>query len=177
MKKTIMITCTLLAALLFASFGVFSAFADTTQTFTLAGSSNQFQFVLPEGATFNGSVSTTGLIRVWVNGPSQIAILNLGLIDKTTTFNFVAQQNGTYLINFENDLSSSIQVTFSYITNPSVQGISTSGSSSTSQEISLTYTLITVVAAVAGSVVIILLLRRQKKLQTATQRNNPSSNP
>jgi len=163
------ITCTLLAALLFVSIGIFSVSAKTTQTFPLAGSSNQFQFVLPAGATFNGSVSTTGLVQVWVNGPSQAAILNLGLIDKTTTFNFVAQQNGTYLVNFENDLSSSIQVTFSYVTNPSVQGIS-SGSTSTSQGMSLTYTLITVIAAVAGSTVIILLLRRQKKLQTSAKK-------
>ena len=91
MKKTKLLTFAALIALLLTSFMPFSAFAVTVPSFTLSPSSNQlqqFQYVLPSGTTFNGSVSTTGDVQVWVNSP-EAEIVNLGIIDKTTAFSFV----------------------------------------------------------------------------------------
>ena len=90
MKKTKLLISTASAVLLLASLMAVSAFATTVPTFTLSASSNQLQYVLPEGTTFNGTISTTGSVRVWVSAPSYAEIVNLGIIDKTTTFGFVA---------------------------------------------------------------------------------------
>ena len=109
------------------------------------------------GTTFNGTISTTGDVRFWVSAPNYAEIVNLGIIDKTTTFSFVAQQNGTYTMNFENDMSNSIQVTFSYVTNPVIPG------SNNSTGISQSYLLITVIIAVLGSFLIIFVLHRKSK--------------
>ncbi len=159
MKKTAL-AYAVLAALLLASFGASSVVAATSQTFTLSASTNQLTYVMHSGTIFNGTVATTGMVRVWVSAPSGAEIVNLGVIDKTTTFGFVAPQNGTYAVNFEDDLSNTIQVTFSYVSNPAVQD------NNNSSGISLTFAVVTVVIAVVGSALIIFLLRRQNKTQT-----------
>ncbi len=154
MKKTKLLTYAALITLLLTSLMSLSAFATTVPTFALSASSNQLQYVLPAGTTFNGSISTTGDVRFWVSAPNYAEIVNLGIIDTTTTFSFVAPQNGTYTLNFENDMSNSIQVTFSYVTNPVIPG----SNNSTSQS----YLLITVIIAVLGSFLIIFVLHRKK---------------
>jgi hypothetical protein len=112
--------------------------------------------MLPNGTTFNGSISTTGTVRFWVNDPNGAQIANLGLIDKATTFSFVAQQTGNYTMNFENDLPTSIQVTFSYVTNPDISGSSSNGAP-------VFYLLIPIVIAVLGCILIIYFVRRKNK--------------
>ena len=145
-----------LTVLLFASLMGTAVFATTVPTFTLSASSKQLQYVLPQGTTFNGTIATTGSVQFWVNSPNEFEIVNLGIIDKTTTFSFVATQNGTYTLNFENDMSNSIQVTLSYETNPAIPGSSSTG-------ISPSYLLlITVVVAVLASFLIIFILRRKE---------------
>jgi hypothetical protein len=165
MKKTKLLMSNALAVLLLASLMVVSVFATTVPTFTLSSSSNQLQYVLPAGTTFNGTISTTGSVRFWVSAPNYAEIVNLGIIDKTTTFSFVAPQNGTYLLNFENDLPTSIQVTFSYVTNPVIPG------SNNPAGISQSYLLITVIIAVLGSFLIIFVLYRRSKIQTTAVHN------
>jgi hypothetical protein len=157
MKTTKLLTFGALIALLLASLMPLSAFATTVPSFTLSASSNQLQYVLPSGTTFNGSVSTTGDVRVWVNSP-EAEIVNLGIIDNTTAFSFVAQQNGTYTVNFENDMSNTIQVTFSYVTNPVIPG------SNSSSGVNQTYLAMTAIIAILGSLLIIFFLRRQSKI-------------
>jgi hypothetical protein len=149
-----------MAALLLLSVIASSAFATTVPTFTLSSQSSQIQYVLPQGTTFNGSISTTGTFRFFVSAPNGTIIINLGLIDKTTTFGFVSQQNGTYIFNFENDLPNSIQVTFSYVTNPEIPGNSNSTGTSP------IYLLIPVTIAIVGSFLIVFVLRRKSKRQT-----------
>ena len=158
MKKTKLLMPIVLAVLLLASLMAASAFATTVPTFTLSASSNQLQYVLPQGTTFNGTIATTGSVRFWVSDPNYTEIVNLGIIDKTTTFSFVAQQNGTYTLSFENDMPNSIQVTFSYVTNPVIPG------SNNSTGISQSYLLITVIVAVLGSFLIIFILHRKSKI-------------
>ena len=160
-----------MAVLLLASLTVVSAFATTVPTFTLSASSNQLQYVLPAGTTFNGTISTTGDVRFWVSDPNYAEIVNLGIIDKTATFSFVATQNGTYTLNFENDMPSTIQVTFSYVTNPVIPG------SNNSTGISQSYLLITVIIAVLGSFLIIFVLHRKSKIQTTAVHDRAHLNP
>ena len=71
------------------------------------------------GTVFNGSISTTGDVRFWVSAPNAEQIVDLGIVDKSATFSFVAQQNGTYVMKFGDDLSNTITVTFSYTFKPS----------------------------------------------------------
>jgi hypothetical protein len=170
MKKTKLLTFAALIALLLTSFMPFSAFAVTVPSFTLSPSSNQlqqFQYVLPSGTTFNGSVSTTGDVQVWVNSP-EAEIVNLGIIDKTTAFSFVAQQNGTYIVNFENDMSNTIQVTFSYVTNPVIPGSNSSG-------VNQTYLGITAIIAVLGSLLIIFVLHRKETRSVGGHKTAPAN--
>ena len=96
------------------------------------------------------------MVRFWVTAPGGAEVVNLGIVDKTTPFSFVAQQNGTYTFNFENDMPNTITVTFSYTTNPQLPETSTVPN--------MTYILIGVVAvAVAGSLIIIFAVRRKNK--------------
>ena len=172
MKKTKLLTCTVLTALLIMSLTALSAFATTVPAFTLSSSSAQSQIMLPSGTTFNGSISTTGTVRFWVSAPNGAQIVNLGLIDKTTTFSFVAQQTGNYTLNFENDMPNSIQVDFSYTTNPDISG------SNNSTGTPLSYLPIPIIIAVFGSILIIFFVRRKSKNQSAgynTECSKPST--
>jgi hypothetical protein len=156
MKKTRILTSTATTTLLIISLVALSASAATVSTFTLSSSGVRLPIMLPNGTTFNGSISTTGTVRFWVNDPNGAQIANLGLIDKATTFSFVAQQTGNYTMNFENDLPSSIQVTFSYVTNPDLSGSSSTGTP-------IFYLLIPIVIAVLGCILIIYFVRRKNK--------------
>ncbi len=157
MKKIKVLTYTLLTLLLIMPLMAPLAFATTIPAFTLSSSTAQIPIVLPAGTTFNGSISTTGTIRVWVSDPYGANIVNLGLIDKAATFSFIAQQNGNYTLNFENDLPNSIQVSFSYTTNPDIAGNNNSG-------IPLSYLAIPIIIAVVGSILIIFFGRRKRKI-------------
>jgi len=158
MQKLKALTYTVLIVLIM-SLTALSASATYIAPFTLSASSGQLRYALPAGTTFNGSIQTTGTIRFWVNAPSGAQIVNIGLVDNTATFGFVAQQDGNYSLNFENTLSDPVQVTFSYTTNPDL-----SGNSSNPLQV-LSNPLITVIIIVIGSLVIIFLVRRKNKNQ------------
>ena len=156
MKKTKLHALCVISALLIMSLMAPLAVATTIPAFTLSSSTVQIPIVLPAGTTFNGSISTTGTIRVWVSDPNGSNIVNLGLIDKAATFSFAAQQTGNYTLNFENDLPNSIQVSFSYTTNPDIPDNNNSG-------IPLSYLAIPIIIAVVGSILIIFFGRRKRK--------------
>ena len=124
MKKTKFLLTATSAVLILTSLMILSASASTATfpTFTLSQSSTQLHYALPVGTQFNGSISTTGPVRFFASAPNGTVIVNLGLIDKTATFSFTAQQSGNYTLNFENDLPTLIDVTFSYVTNPDISG-------------------------------------------------------
>ncbi len=157
MKKTKLLSITATTTLLAISLLALYASAATTSTFTLSYSGAEIPIALPAGTAFNGTISTTGTVRFWVSDPDGGQIVNLGLTDKADSFSFVATQTGNYTMNFENDLPTSIQVTFFYVTNPDVTG----GNSGTP----ISYLLIPVVIAVVGSVLILFFgrLRRRKR--------------
>ena len=158
MKKNKILTCAAFTALMIISLTAHYASAATTSTFTLSSSGIRLPIMLPDGTMFNGSISTTGTVRVWVSDPNGSQIANLGLIDSATTFGFVAEQTGNYTMNFENDLPASIQVTFSYVTDPEISSGNSTGTP-------ISYLLISVVIAVAGSFLIIFFMRRKRKNQ------------
>ena len=159
MKKLSVLTCAVVAALLIVSLTVVSASATTVSPFTLSSSAGQLQYDLPAGTVFNGSISTTGTVRFWVSSPNGAQIVNLGLIDEYASFGFVAQQSGNYTLNFENSLPDSVQVIFSYATDPDISG--NNGAAQTGPN----YTLILVLAVVAvvGSILIFFFIRRKNK--------------
>ena len=162
MKKTKFLITITFAALTLASLITLSVSASTATfpTFTLSSSSTQLHYVLPLGTQFNGSISTTGPVRFFASAPNGTVIVNLGLIDKSSTFSFTAQQTGNYTMNFENDLPNSVQVTFSYVTNPDISGGSNSGG------IPLVYFPIFIVIAAFGSIIIVIVARRKNKNQS-----------
>lgn len=156
MKRTKLLLFAIVAGLLMSLAPVL-VFADTTQTFSLSQSTYLLQYVMPAGTVFNGSISTTGSVRFWASDPNMTEIVNLGIVDNSATFSFVAAQNGTYTLNFENDMPNTIQVTFSYISNPTIADANSSNGTF------LTYILITIIIAVVGSILIIFLVRRANK--------------
>ena len=127
--------------------------------------------MLPTGTTVNGSISTTGTIRFWVSAPNGAPIIDLGLIDKADKFSFVAQQNGNYKLNFENSLTDSIKVTFSYVTDPELS----SGNNTTG--IPPVYLLLSIVIAVLGSILIIFFIRCKNKFHASQVYDASASNP
>jgi hypothetical protein len=120
---------------------------------------SQIPIELPAGTTFNGTIITSGTIRVWVSAPDGAQVVNLGLINKPAPINFVASIDGNYTINFENDIpgSNPVPVNFSFTTNPDISG------EDSSQGISpITITAIAVIAVV-GSVLIFITIRRGER--------------
>jgi hypothetical protein len=172
MEKNKLSLFAVLVLLLVLPFTVFSASATTVSTFTVSQSS-QIQFLLPAGTTFNGSISVSSTLRFWVNSPSGYQIVNLGLIDQSEVFGFVAQEDGNYTMNFENGLpyANPVQVTFSYTTNPDV----TSNDNSTG--IPLTYWLAIVLIIIVGVVLIVVLRYRKDRNHDSDDYGGAVSNP
>ena len=99
-------------------FLILSVAASTTETFAVTASTYQITFDLPTGTTFNGSISTSETIRVWVSNANGSVVANLGLIDNNFCFSFITHKDCTYYVYFENPLTSPAQVTFSFQTEP-----------------------------------------------------------
>jgi LPXTG-motif cell wall-anchored protein len=171
MKKIKILTNLVITTLLIMSFMALLASATTLPTINLSASSAQLPIMLPTGTMFNGSISTTGTVRFWVSAPNGAQIINLGLIDKAEKFNFVAQQNGNYTLNFENILTDSIQVTFSYVTDPDIS------SDNNSTGIQSVYLLLSIAIAVLGSILIIFFIRRKNKFHVSQVYDASGSNP
>ena len=163
MEKIKLLTFTVLAVFMLGVFCVSPAFATDSTKFSIALETNQIQYNIPAGTIFNGTVATTGMVRVWVSAPNFAEIVNLGIIEKTTSFGFNATQNGTYTFNFENDLSNTITVTFSYSTNPPLPN----GNS----ELPLAYIAVGIIA-VAGSLLIFFGIRRKNKKVMAAHKKS-----
>lgn len=170
MKKVKIMVFAALTVLLLASVIDFSVFAITEPSFTLSASSNQLEYTMHAGTTFNGSVSTTGTVRFWVTAPNGAQIVDSRLIDKTGSFSFVATQNGTYAMNFEEDMANSIQVTFSYTSNPQIPDTNNSS-------VTPIYLLVTAIIAVVGSILIIVIIRRRTKTFPYSVDETASSKP
>jgi hypothetical protein len=166
MKTTKTVACTI-TALLMLSLIALSASATVVPTFTVT-SLSQLPIVLPAETVFNGSILVSGTIRFWISDPSGAQIVNLGLVDDVAAFSFVAKQDGNYTFNFENDLPSSnpVQVTFSFVTDPDIDG----GGNPTG--VSLGVLPIMVVIAVVGSVAIFFIIRRKNKKHTAATKSH-----
>jgi hypothetical protein len=171
MKKIKILPSIAITLLLIMSFTALIASATTLPAITLSASSAQLPIILPTGTTFNGSISTTGTVRFWVTAPNGVQIVKLGLIDTTTTFSFVANQNGNYTMNFENGLINPIQVTFSYVTDPDIPSVNNSTG------IPLVYLLLSILIAVLGSILIIFFVRRKNKLFPSEVNDTSTSNP
>jgi hypothetical protein len=149
---TLLLTSLLLMALLFST-----ATAATTETFTVTPPSTiQYTFHLPKDTTFNGSISTSGTLRVWVTNSSGAQIVNIGLIGESADFSFVANVGGNYSVNFENDLPKPVQVTFTYDTTPELPNADSS-------IVPLNYLPFFIAIVVLGSLLIFFLVRRNKK--------------
>ncbi len=155
MNRTKAATFTVLTALLAASFLTLSASAATTETFTVTASTMQYTFDLPQGTIFNGSLSTTGTVRVWVSDANGSLAANLGLVDSSAKFGFVANNAGKYYVNFENNLGNSVQVTFTYQTDPELPG----GGSL----IPFSYWPVFAAITVVGAVLIVYFIRKNRK--------------
>ena len=171
MKKIKILPSIAITSLLIMSFMALLASATTLPAITLSASSAQLPIILPTGTTFNGSISTTGTVRFWVTAPNGVQIVKLGLIDTTTTFSFVANQNGNYTMNFENGLTNPIQVTFSYVTDPDIPSVNNSTG------IPLVYLLLSIIIAVLGSILIIFFVRRKNKLCASEVYDTSASSP
>ncbi len=158
MKRSKFLVSATLAIFMLTSLTILSASATsaTFPTFTLSKSSTQLHYVLPVGTQFNGSISTTGPVRFFVSEPNGTVIVNLGLIDRTATFSFISQQTGNYTLNFENELSSTVQVTFSYVTNPDISNGNSAG-------VPPIYLPIFIIVTVVGCIVILFIGRRKNK--------------
>jgi hypothetical protein len=172
MPKTKLMMFTVLTLILMLPFMVVSGSASTVSTFTVYQSS-QIQFVIPTGTIFNGSFSVTSTVRFWVNAPDGTQIVNLGLIDSTAIFGFVAKERGNYTMNFENDLPNAnhSQVTFSYATNPELP------ESGNSAIIPVTYWIAIVLIVVVGVVLIVVLRYRKDREQVSNDYSEANSNP
>jgi hypothetical protein len=155
MNRTRTLTFATLTLIIAASFLVLTVQAATTETFTVKQSTYQVTFNLPVDTTFNGSVSTTSTVRVWVTDGNGSLITNLGLVDSTANFSFITTKEGNYYVNFENPLSSSASVTFTYQTDPDV-------TSSSAPILPFWLLPVFIAVTVAGCILIFYFSRRRK---------------
>ncbi len=159
MKKLAFAAFVALAAILAMSLMAVSVSATDVEPFTLAASAGQLRYDLPAGTVFNGTITASGTIRFWINAPSGVQIVNLGLVDGYGTFGFVAQQAGNYTLNFENEFFNPIDVSFSYTTNPDIGGAPVQSGPN------ITLLLVVAVVAVVGFALIFVAIRRKNKKQ------------
>ena len=161
MKETRLLT-ELLATLLMVSLVAFPAFGTTTRSFIIPQlSTTFFTLTLPEATKMNGSVFPEGSVRFFINDPQGNEIINLGIIDKTTTFEFTATQNGNYTLSFENGQLSSTTVSLSYDTQPEIP-------SNTSSPTLISFSDLVTIISIAAILIILALsivLHRQRKKQ------------
>lgn len=156
MNKPRTLTFAVLTVLLATSVFLFTAqAAATSESFTVTQSTYQVTFNLPADTSFNGSLSTSGTVRVWVSDQNGSLIANPGLVDSSASFSFKAAKDGSYYVYFENPMSSTASVTFTYQTDPDV----TSGDSSL-----LPFWLLPVFVAITivGCVLILFFGRRRR---------------
>lgn len=144
---------------------IFECTSAATTSFSLSAETAQYRYLLPAGTTFNGTINTSGTIRFWASDPNGNQIVNLGLVDDSGSFSFVAQEYGNYTLNFESNMLNSdpVQVTFTYLTNPDI----TSGAPSSP----LNTVLISAVIIVVGSALIIVFIRFRNRKKTAGQQD------
>jgi hypothetical protein len=159
MNKTRTLTLIILAVLA-SSLMATCVSASTTETFTVSQGTQRYTFDLPQGAIFNGSFTTTGTVRVWVNDANGTQLANLGLVDTNGQFSFVAANKGNYHVNFENNLANTVKVTFTYQTNPELE-------TSSSLQVFLLPIVAIIIAAVC--IVLVILIRRKFKDEPAAQ--------
>ena len=74
-----------------------------------AGGRSTFSVNLEVGQKFWGTISIDGEnendIDFYVQNPERVKILDLGRVSQGDSFEFTAQENGAYILNFENDFS------------------------------------------------------------------------
>jgi len=141
--------------------------ASTTETFTVSQATKRYTFELPQGAIFNGSLTTTGPVRVWVNDANGTQLANLGIVESTGQFNFVAENQGNYYVNFENNLANTVEVTFTYQTDPELEN-------SSAFPVALLPIAAIVIAAVC--IILVIVIRRKFKDEPATEQKT-AQNP
>lgn len=156
--KTRLIALTALTLLLTTSSLLLSVQASTTETFTVTHTTYRVTFNLPADTTFNGSLPTTETVRVWVSDANGSLIRNLGLVDSTASFSFVAAQEGNYHVYFENSLYTSAAVTFTYETDPEL--------SDSSSLLPFWLWPVFVAVTVVGCIVVLYLNHRRKVKST-----------
>lgn len=156
MKITRASTAVILTILI-ASLSLISlASAAVTSNFSITGTIKQIPIDLPSGTIFNSTITTTGTVRVWASDANGSLVANLGLVDNQGQLNFVAVKGGVYTISFENNLLSTVQVTFSYQTNPDISG----GNNSV---LPISYLPVFIIVTVVGCVLIIYFGRRNRR--------------
>ena len=74
-----------------------------------AGGKSTFTVNLEDGQKFWGTISIDGEnendIDFYVQNPEGVMILDLGRVSQGDSFEFTAEENGAYILNFENDFS------------------------------------------------------------------------
>ncbi len=158
MQKNKILTAAILIVVLALSSSVISASSATNvPSFTVTRLS-QLPINLPAGTAFDGTVGTSGVIRVWVSAPDGAQVANLGLVDEPTKISFVATKGGNYTFNFENGIvgSNPVQVSFSFTTDPDIS----SGDSQGLPPITLAAIAI---IGIVGSVLIFVTIRRGER--------------
>ncbi len=164
MQKSKVVTIVAIIAMLSISTFTLTASATNVPSFTVTELS-QLPIELPAGTTFNGTVASNGLIRVWVVAPEGAQGISLGIVDKPTDFGFVAAKEGNYTVFFENGAhgSSPVQVNFSFTTNPDITG------DDQQSGIQLINIAAIVVVGVVGSVLIFVTIRRGERRKQRSQ--------
>lgn len=158
MKKLRALTIIILV-LLSASLMAACVYASTTETFTVSQATKRYTFELPQGVIFNGSLTSTGPVRIWVSDANGVQLANLGLVDSTGQFSFVATQEGHYYVNFENNVANAVKVTFTYQTHPEIENISA---------LPVVFLPILAIIIAAVCIVLVILIRRKFKDEPAT---------
>jgi hypothetical protein len=164
MQKAKLLTITALIAVLSLSGCVLAASATNVPSFSVIELS-ELPIELPAGTTFNGTIAASGLVRVWVVAPEGAQGISLGIVDKPTSFSFVATKEGNYTLYFENGAHTSnpVQVNFSFTTDPDI----TSDDQQSGKPLIDTAALVAV--GVIGSVLIFFTIRRGERRKQRSQ--------
>ena len=140
----------LIAFIVIMLFSLPATGAATVETFTVSPlSTTSIKVNIQNGTELNGSISTNGDIRFFINGPQGKPISDLGIASTSAKFTFTAPEDGNYSLNFENGRLTPTDVSLVFDAQSEITSIAGS------QTIPA-YVL--VIAATAGCLVVVTIL-------------------
>jgi uncharacterized membrane protein YjgN (DUF898 family) len=167
MKALRLLTGAFLVALILITFPLATTHASNVETFAVSGlSTTAIRLTLSNGTQVNGTISTNGNIRFFINNPHGEEIYDLGIVSVSVQFSFKATEDGNYSLNFQNGHLDTANVDFIF----DYSGQTPNGTTSSVIPINVLVTVVSVVCL--GIILGLATFQRHRSKKNLSQPEN-----